>query len=101
MVPLESPIAVSRKDVSELCDLTHDLCNFMTMLLYHIALLPTNLPVRDSERVLIVTGLVTKSDHTLKELLTIFGRIQDSATKQMKCCGETEDEKGCSKAQGC
>ncbi len=97
MIPLNAPIAVSREDVSELGDLTHDLCNFMTMLLYHTTLLPTNLPVRVSERLQIITGLVTKTEHTLKELLEIFGRIQDSAAKQMKCSGEREDAKGCSK----
>ncbi|SRR5713226_4034877 len=100
MLPL-APIAVSRKDLSELGDLTHDLCNFMTLLMYHTSLLPTNLPNPVFERLMIITGLVTKTEHTFKELLRIFGRIQGSAETQMKCNGETEDEEGCSKAQGC
>ncbi len=99
MIPLNALIAVSHKNVSKLEDLAHDLCNFMTVLLHHLALLPTNLPEPVSERLLIITGLVTKTDHTFKELLEIFGHIQDSATKQMKCSAET-DEKGCSKRQG-
>ncbi len=99
MLPL-APIVVSRKDLSQLGDLTQDLCNFMTLLMHHVSMLPANLPEPVSERLLIITGLVTKTEHTFKELLLIFGRIQDSATKQMKC-GETEDEKGCSKRQGC
>ena len=101
MTPLKVRIEVSREDLSELGDLTNELCNFMTMLLYQTTLLPTNLPEPVSERLLIITGLVTKTDHTFKELLEIFGHIQDSATKQMKCSGETEHEKGCSKRQGC
>ncbi|SRR5260370_18380832 len=101
MAPLKSPIAVSRKDVSKLGDLTHDLCNFMTVLLYQISLLPANLPEPQFERLMIITGLVAKTEHTFKELLAIFGRIQDSAETQMKCSGETEDEKGCWKQQGC
>ncbi|SRR6266571_3741017 len=95
MPPL-APITVSRKDLSELGDLTHDLCNFMTVLLYHTTLLPTNLPNPVFERLMIITGLVTKTEHTLKELLAIFGRIQGWAETQMKCSGETEDEKSCS-----
>src|SRR5258708_5825154 len=99
--PSKAAILLSRKELStKLDDLTHDLCNFMTLLMHHVSMLPANLPEPVSERLLIITGLVTKTEHTFKELLLIFGRIQDSATKQMKC-GETEDEKGCSKRQGC
>ncbi|SRR5712692_6245917 len=100
MLPL-APITVSREDLSELGDLTHDLSNRMTVLLYRISLLPTNLPTPVFEQVMIIVGLVTKTEQTFKELLWIFGRIQGSAETQMKCSGETGDEEGCSKAQGC
>ncbi len=101
MPPSKAVILLSREELSKLDDLTHDLCNFMTVLLYQVTMLPANLPEPVSERMLIITGLVTKTDHTLKELLHIFGHIQDSETKQMKCSGETEDAKGWSKRQGC
>ncbi|SRR5260370_41813278 len=101
MPPSNAAIPLSREELSRLGDLTHGLCNFMTLLMHHVSLLPANLPEPVSERLLIITGLVTKTEHTFKELLGIFGRIQDSATKQMKCGGETEHEKGCSKRQGC
>ncbi len=94
MLPL-APIVVSRKDLSQLGDLTHDLCNFMTLVMHHVSMLPANLPEPQFERLMIITGLVTKTEHTFEELLRIFGRIQDSAKTQKKCGGETEDEKGC------
>ena len=95
MLPL-APIAVSRKDLSQLGDLTHNLCDLMTVLLYHTTMLPANLPEPQFERLMIITGLVSKTHHTLTELLTIFGRIQDSAERQ-KCSKGKEDAKGYSK----
>src|SRR5260370_40578048 len=98
MLPL-APIVVSRKDLSQLGDLTQDLCNFMTLLMHHVSMLPANLPAPVSERLLIITGLVTKTEDTFKDLLLVFGRLQDAANKQVKC-GEKEEQKCCHKRQG-
>jgi hypothetical protein len=51
----------------------------MTVLLYHVDLLPANQGAPEFERVVIITGVVTKTEHALKQLLVIFGRIRDSA----------------------
>jgi hypothetical protein len=100
MTPSNAVTPLSQKELLKFEALTHDLCNFMTVLLHHVTLLSANPPEPVFERLMIITGLVTKTDHTLKELLGVFGRIQGSATTQMKCSGETENEKGCSKRQG-
>jgi hypothetical protein len=82
MSPADAPITVSREELSALDGLTHDLSNLMTVLLYQVSLLRVNQAAPEFERVMIITGVVTKSEQTLKELLRIFGRIQGSAAKR-------------------
>ena len=78
----DAPITVSRQELSRLEELTRDLSNLMTVLLYHVDLLPANRAAPEFERMMIITGVVTKTEQALKELLVIFGRIQDSAAKR-------------------
>jgi hypothetical protein len=54
----------------------------MTVLLYHVDLLPANQGAPEFERMMIITGVVTKTEQALKELLVIFGRIRDSAANR-------------------
>jgi len=54
----------------------------MTALLYQIDLLPANRAAPEFERLMIISGIVAKTEHSLKELLVIFGRIQDLAAKR-------------------
>jgi hypothetical protein len=75
----DAPITISREELSTLEDLTRELCNLMTVLLYHVDLLPANRAAPEFDRMMIITGVVTKTEQALKELLVIFGRIQDSA----------------------
>lgn len=79
MSPSDAPITVSRKELSALEDVTHRLCNLMTTLQYHVDLLPGNPASPEFQRVIIITGVVTKTEQALKELLVIFGRIRESA----------------------
>jgi hypothetical protein len=103
MPPSNAVIRLSREELSELEDLTDKLCNLTTVLLYHISLLPTDdLPAPLFERMMIITGIVAKTDDSLRKLLFIWVMLQRSEARRMKCSGETEDEKGCSKPpQGC
>ncbi len=82
MSPSDAPITVSRQELSALEDLTRHLSNLMTTLLYHVDLLPASQATPEFERVMIITGVVTKTEQALKELLAIFGRIQDSVAKR-------------------
>ncbi len=82
MSPSDAPITVSRQELSALEDLTHHLCDLMTALLYQIDLLPANRAAPEFERLMIISGIVAKTEHSLKELLVIFGRIQDLAAKR-------------------
>ncbi len=82
MSPSDAPITVSREELSALEGLTHDLCNLMTVLLYQVSLLRVNQAAPEFERVMIITGVVTKTEQALKELLVIFGRIQDSVAER-------------------
>ncbi len=98
MPPSNAVIPLSQEELSKLEHLTDKLCNLTTVLLYHISLLPTDdLPAPVFERMMIITGIVAKTDDSLRELLFIWVRIQRSQARRMKCSGETEDEKGCSK----
>lgn len=78
MTPPREPAVVSRQELSALEDLTHDLCNFITALIYHVTLLPGDPLAPEFERVTIITGITAKIEHTLKELLMIWGNLQDS-----------------------
>jgi hypothetical protein len=82
MFPSDAAITVSREELSALDGLTHDLSNLMTVLLHQVSLLRVNQAAPEFERVMIITGVVTKSEQTLKELLRIFGRMQDLAAKR-------------------
>ena len=82
MSPSDAPITVSRQELRALVRLTHDLCNLMTTLLYHVDLLPANRAAPEFERAMIIKDVVTKTEQTLKELLIIFGRIQDSVDER-------------------
>jgi len=82
MSPSDAPITVSRQELSALEDLTRHLSNLMTTLLYHVDLLPASQATPEFERVMIITGVVTKTEQALKELLVIFGRIQDSVAER-------------------
>jgi hypothetical protein len=75
----DAPITVSRQELSRLEELTRDLSNLMTVLLYHVDLLPASQASPEFERMMIITGVVTKSEQSLKQLLAIFGSIRDSA----------------------
>jgi len=103
MPPSTAVIPLSQEELSKLEHLTDRLCNLTTVLLYHISLLPTDdLPAPVFERMMIITGIVAKTDDSLRELLLLWVTIQRSEARRMKCSGETEDEKGWSKPpQGC
>jgi hypothetical protein len=47
-----------------------------------VDLLPANRAAPEFERAMIITDVVTKTEQTLKELLIIFGRIQDSVDER-------------------
>jgi hypothetical protein len=47
-----------------------------------VDLLAANQATPEFERVMIIKGVVTKTEQTLKELLIIFGRIQDSVAER-------------------
>jgi hypothetical protein len=79
MSPSDARITISRQELSALEDLSQRLSNLMTVLLYHADLLPVNQPAPEFERVMVIKGVVTKTEQALKELLVIFGRIRDSA----------------------
>jgi hypothetical protein len=82
MSPSDAPITVSRQELSAFEDLARRLSNLMTVLLYHVDLLAANQATPEFERVMIIKGVVTKTEQALKELLVIFGRIRDSAAKR-------------------
>jgi hypothetical protein len=77
MIPLDA-VTVSRKDLSALEDLARELCDLMTLLIYHSGSLPTNPPTALFERMMIINGLVAMSERKFKAWLEIVGRIQDS-----------------------
>src|SRR5260370_9628090 len=102
MPPSNAVIPLSRKELSELEGLADKVCNLTAVLLHPISLLPTDdLPVPVFERMMIITGIVAKTDQSLRELLLIWVRIQRSEARRMKCSGETQDAEGYSKRQGC
>ncbi len=93
MRPSDPAIGLSREELSKLEDLSDKLCNLNAVLLYHISLLPTDLPTPVFERMMIITGIVAKTDDSLRELLSIWVRIQRSEARRMRCTGETEHER--------
>lgn len=88
MTPSGPYIRVSRKELAELEDLTDHLSNFVTALTYHANLLPPDLPGPVFERMMILTGLITKTETYLLKLMSRLGQIHDSAKIEVTVTGE-------------
>lgn len=101
MTPSHAPILVSCEELAALEDLTDALCDLMTSLLYQSSLLPAEPTTPEFERIMTICGVVTKTEQTLKKLLLVYGRIEDSGARQIRCSRDTENEGSRSRAQGC
>ena len=100
MPPSGPAIALSREELSKLEDCTHAMRNFVTALLYQVEFLPEHLPPPAFERLMIVVGLVSKTNTSLQKLMGYLGQIRDSASNRVKKSRDETHEKSCSKAQG-
>jgi hypothetical protein len=96
----DTRIAVSHEELANLEDCKHKLSTFVTALVYHVNLLPEDyVPRPVSERLLIVTGLATRTMASLQKLMEQLGQIQDSKEQRRIEKTEAEDAKDSSQAQ--
>jgi hypothetical protein len=100
MPPSNAVIPLSQEELSKLEDCTHAMSNFVTALLYQVELLPEHLPALAFDRLMIVVGLVSKTNTSLQKLMRQLGQIRDSASSPVKKRGKETHEQSCSKTQG-
>jgi hypothetical protein len=75
MLAKDVVVQISRRELAELEGIAHHSSDFVTMLVYHVSLPPQTLPVPESERVMILTGVIANTEAYVKKLLWRFGRL--------------------------
>jgi len=91
MVPSKVHMRVTRDELEELGRLTCRLSDLITMLVYHASLLPPSPSAPELERTMILTGLITKTETYMKELMWCLGHL-DCTTRIRPALAEESKE---------
>lgn len=94
MAPSRTHSRISPEDLAELEDLTHHLSGLVTGFVYHVSLLPPDLPAPLFERTVILTGLATKIETYLIKLMLRHGQLGGSPDKPVQEVGRPGIEEG-------